>query len=435
MDVLRWIGKNFSSLLLAFALALVVWVSAVTASDPNQEQVFTRPINLEVRNQDPNLIIMNSDSLPATMRVWLNAPRSRWNAMTSATDQPIEAWIDLADLEAGEHSVPVQVRVNPIYSPVRIVQRTPSEVHVILESKVTRTFDVNLSIEGVPLLGYQAGTPTFEPDSVVIEGAASLVSRVSEVRAFLDITGAHQSIETPLQLFPYDENGNLVEEEDLHINPDRIEVSQPINLLGGYRNVIVKVVYAGQLADGYKLTNITVLPPSVVVFSSDLELLGQLPGYIETEPLDLDNVADDVEAFLDLNVPEGIEVPGDQKVLVQVSVAAIESNLALSLPVDVVGLSRGLTAQVAPTTVDIIFSGPLPVLNTLRPNNIRVYVDVTGREVGTYQIPPNVNFLPDRVQIDTILPTALEVAISVAPTPTPTSLPTPELTTTPGSNP
>jgi YbbR domain-containing protein len=432
MTFLRWLGKNLSSLLLAFALALVVWVSAVTANDPNIEQVFQRPVNLEIRNLDSGLIIMNN--VPNSVRIWLNAPRSRWTALQNA-EQPIEAWIDLEGLEGGEFLAPVQVRVSPTFTPVRVVQRTPSEVSVVLEPMVTRLVDLNLVIEGIPLLGYQAGQASYEPESVVLQGPASLISRVVEVRAYLDITGAHQSIETPLDLIPLDQEGQIVEDEDLQIIPDRILVNQPIILLGGYRNVIVKPVYSGQLADGYKLTNITILPPSVVVFSSDLELLGQLPGYIETEPLDLTDVADDVEAFLELNVPEGIEVPGDQKVLVQVNVAAIESNLAVSLPVDVVGLNRGLAAQVAPTTVDIIFSGPLPVLNTLKPTDIRVFVDVSGSEPGIYQVSPTINFLPDRVHIESILPTSVEVSISVAPTPTPISVPTPEGTPSPASNP
>jgi YbbR domain-containing protein len=102
-----------------------------------------------------------------------------------------------------------------------------------------------------------------------------------------------------------------------------------------------------------------------------------------------------------------------------VAISAIESNLAVSLPVEVVGLVRGLTAQVAPTTVDVIFSGPLPVLNGITPSDIRVMVDVGGLDVGVYQMSPTVTFLPERVQTQSVLPSSVEVTISPAPTPTP----------------
>ena len=37
MKILRWLAKNFGTLLTAFILAVIVWVSAVIASDPNEE--------------------------------------------------------------------------------------------------------------------------------------------------------------------------------------------------------------------------------------------------------------------------------------------------------------------------------------------------------------------------------------------------------------
>ena len=96
------------------------------------------------------------------------------------------------------------------------------------------------------------------------------------------------------------------------------------------------------------MTNIFVTPIGVVVFSSDPELVNNLPGYIETQPVDLTGKEDDFETLVDLNLPAGISVVGDSKVLVQVSIATVESSLAISLPVEVIGLSPGLTASVTP---------------------------------------------------------------------------------------
>jgi len=42
----RWISRNIGTLLLAFALAVIVWVSAVTSADPNQEMAFSVPIEI-----------------------------------------------------------------------------------------------------------------------------------------------------------------------------------------------------------------------------------------------------------------------------------------------------------------------------------------------------------------------------------------------------
>lgn len=419
MVAIKWLGRNLGTLILAFILALVVWISAETAADPNVEQVLTRPIRLEVINESPDLL--KTSEIPESVQVTLNAPASRWTTLRSY-DQPLRAWIDLAGLEAGEHLVPVQVQLRVPVSPVRIVQRTPAEIPVTLETRVSRAFNVNLIVDGEPVIGYQTGTLTYSPDIVNISGAASSVSQVAEVRAFLDITGAHQSIETVLPLQVLDQAGNLVS-EGITLIPNSISVYQPITLLGGYRNMIVTPALIGQLADGYRLTDISVSPPGVVVFSSDLELLSDLPGFIETVPFDLTGVDDDVQAFLELDIPEGLEVPEDQRVLVQISVAPIESTLALSLPVEVVGLPNQLAAQVSPAIIEVVLSGPLPVLNNLSPSQIRVLVDLRGRESGVYILSPSIPLLPDRVQLESILPATLEVTISEAPAPTPTGTP------------
>ena len=213
------------------------------------------------------------------------------------------------------------------------------------------------------------------------------------------------------------------------ITPDSTTIKQPINLLYGYRNVIVKVITKGQVANGYTLTNIQVTPNNVIVTSSDPQRLNELPGYVETMPLDLTGLQNYVESLLDLELPEGISVVNDQKVLVQVSVAPIESNLTLSLPIEMIGLKPGLEVVIAPLTVDVYLSGPVPILSTLKPSDLRVVVDLAGKDPGIYTIIPTVDFLPAGIKITSFMPAAIDVTITLAPTPTPT--PTPDFTPTP----
>jgi hypothetical protein len=61
-------------------------------------------------------------------------------------------------------------------------------------------------------------------------------------------------------------------------------------------------------------------------------------------------------------------------------------------------------------------------------------VDISGRPYDTYQLVPSVSHLPNRLQIESILPSSVEVTIMLAPTPTltPASL---EPAATPTSSP
>jgi YbbR domain-containing protein len=421
---LRWFLTNLSTLILAFALALVVWVSAVTAADPNVDRV--RTVNLDAVGLDANMLLVGN--IPAQVRVTLRAPRSIMDRMNTA-ENAVRAWVDLSGLTPGTHTLEVQVQVNPSFQPVQEIQVTPDLVTVTLESLVSRTFPVNLEVNGEPAIGYQRGVPQRSPASVTVSGPASQVAQVEELRAVLDISDANETIQRDVPVLALDSSGEPVPE--VTVSPEEIQVTQPIALQGGFRNVVVRVVTTGQVANGYRLTNISVSPPNVVVFSSDPQLVNELPSYIETEPLDLTNAEDDIDTFLALNLPTGISVVGDENVLVQVSIAAIEGSITLTLPVTPLDVLPGFAAEISPETVDVILTGPVPILNRLRPRDVRVVVDLKDLELGTYPLEARVDVLPQRVRAVSILPGIVEVTVIIAPTATPTGTVTPTPFATP----
>jgi YbbR domain-containing protein len=425
---IRWFAGNLSALLLSFILALVVWISAVTASDPNIER--TRQVPIEVIGQEPNTLMVGSITTQA--RVTMRAPSSVWDRMSSV-ENAVRTWIDLTGFGAGTHQVPVQIQISEAFTPMRLISLIPETVTVTLEELMSREFLVQLEINGEPAVGYQAGVAAKKPSVVTVTGPESLVTQVVAVGTSLDISDADETIRVTLPLQAVDAQGDIV--DGVTITPDTVEVIQPITLLGGYRNMVVKVVTVGRVAAGYKMTNVSVSPPNVVVFSTDPQLVNNLPSFIETEPLDITGADDDIEALLSLVLPEGISVVGDDRVLVQVNIAALEGSITVSLPVTVIGLLPTYAAEVSPDSVDVILSGPIPELDAITPTDIRAVVDVNGLEIGTYQLEVEVDVLLGEVRVETVLPATVEVTIGLALTPTPTLTPspTPEVTQTPES--
>ncbi len=85
-----------------------------------------------------------------------------------------------------------------------------------------------------------------------------------------------------------------------------------------------------------------------------------------------------------------------------------------------IGLASGLQAHLSPQTVDIILSGPLPVLDSLVISDVHVEVDLTGLLPGTYQLTPKVTLLQQTLIVESILPGTVEVVISKIGSATPT---------------
>ena len=426
-----WLARNFGTLLLALILAFVVWVSAVVNADPNEEGVF-EPVTINVIGQDPGLLLVGDFRNDVSLT--LRAPKSIWATINTNPDL-VSAWIDLSGLGTGEHTVNVQLQAD--ISPIRILDVDPEEVNVTLEPLLSKELPIELVIEGEPPLGYRQGEAEVEPQNAAVTGAESVVTQVAEVIARIDLTGAIDTIERDVELVAVDGNRNVI--HDVTVTPRVVHITQPVSLLGGFKNVVVKVVTTGKVQEGYRLTNISVSPLTVTLFAENPQLIEDIPGFVETLPVDLTGLQDYYETVVSLNLPEGVRVVSDQRVLVQVSIAAIEGSLTLTVPVEVIGLAPDLAAVISPETVDIIVAGPLNILESLTAEDFQAVVDLSGQPPGVYQRAPEVVRFPEEVRGQTILPETIEVEILVAPTSvpnltgtvSPTALPSPAPTLTP----
>jgi len=406
---------NLRMFLWALVLALAVWVAAVTSSDPNEVRVYPTPINVQIVGQDSGMII--TGNVPHQVQLTLRAPRSVWDQITAKPDS-VRAILDLSGLKPGQHQLNLQIQVDE--RPVQIIKVSPDSIALTLEPLVTQTFPLNVDIAGQPAVGYQAGNPTVDVIQVTVNGAKSLVSRVKRISVSVNMAGARGDISSSASITAYDDTNQAV--NGINIQPQTAHITLPISQQSGFRDLAVKVVARGQVANGYRLDNISVFPPVVTVYSSNSELVSSLPGVVETQPLALQNMNSTINTSLGLNLPSGVSVIGDPNVLIEADISAIESSLTLSNEnVEVTGLASDMSAQISPAAVDVIISGPLPMLNTLTHQDVRITVDVTGLNEGTHQLTPSVQILVSNLQVESILPGTVEVMLApnLNPTPTP----------------
>ena len=414
-NLLSWLRRNLGTFLLAFLLSVMVWISAVSASDPIVKDTF-QPVPIDLIGLSSDMLLI--DSRPTVARLTFSTPSTLWDQLKNDPSK-VKTWVDLTGLGAGQHILPVHWKID--VSPVRFIQIDPETVQVILDSLIMRNFPVELVVNGDPPLGYRKGIPTVSPDQVSVSGPETQVMKVAHIRTTLDISGQRETKEITLPVEAISETGDVI--DNVTVTPRTVKVTMPISLEGGYKNVVVKVVTQGQVPAGYRLTNISVTPPNVTIFSADPLLVNNIPGYVETKSLSLNGLKEDTDFRLGLNLPKGVTLVGEQSVLVQVGVAPIEGSLTVNLPVETLGLPPNLAALISPATVDVILTGPLPVLDTLTAGSFRVVVNLTGLEQGIYQIKPVIDLAPDQINVVSILPETVEVTIAPAPTSTPTLTP------------
>lgn len=408
MRVIKDLIKNLPTLATAILLAVAVWVLAVTNTDPVERRTFSRPVEIEVVGLDPSLVVTNE--IPEQVSLSLSAPSSTWSSSLSASNA-VRAIVDLAGLEEGSYEAGVRLQINA--RPVKVESYSPDFVDIRLEKLFAKSYSIKLHYPSAPAIGYDASSPRMDIQTATVSGPASQVSRVTEVRATLDISQATQDINREVVLTALDENGLRV--NGVAVSPERVNVRVEITQRGGYRNVTVKVLTSGQIASGYRLTNISANPLVVTVFSTDPELVNNLPGFVESQPVNLSGANDDLEVSVPLNLPSGVIVVGESTIRVSVSISPIEGSITLAnLPIELVGNRPEYLYEISPQQVDVILSGPLPSLDTLRSGDVRIVLDMTEYLPGVYQINPQVQIEVPGILVESILPSVIEVEITEA---------------------
>lgn len=298
-------------------MALFVWGSAVMAADPNETRQYPQPVGLELFGLNSSMVIVNQ--IPESIRITITAPRSVWNKLESDPTH-IRAWVDLTGLKTGQYTLPVKTQIGITPHQIKLID--PEEIQIDLEPLTVKTFPIQLVSLGEPDIGYTKGIVKSDQDQVTLSGPTTIVDKVARIVGNIDVTGASENVQKNVTFVALDQNGGIV--EGVTIIPQTTAITQDITLLGGYRNVVVKIVTSGQVMEGYWLTNVSVTPPNVIVFSENPELVNTLPGYVETETVDLDGLTDDVDIRVNLNLADGVELAGEESVLVRLSIASQE---------------------------------------------------------------------------------------------------------------
>ncbi len=410
--ILATFGNTFFSFLLAMILATVVWVNAVATQDPDETRTISVPLAVTAQGLKEGLVAQGYQNVGVL--VTLRAPRSVWDRLSPDT---VRILADLSGKTEGKYSIPLRIATD--LTPVRVEKLEPESVPILIDHLAERTLAVHVELTGSLALGFQAGTPTPTPALVSLSGPQTLVDSVVEVVAAVNVEGLRSSTDQNIPLLALDTQGKVV--PGVSITPVSISVSLPVQQLGGYRDLVVKVPLTGTVKSGYRLTGLTITPQVVTLYSDNPDVIRSLPGYVETQPLDISEASADINKSLSLVLPDGVQIVGNPNIIVQVSISAIEDSLTLSRPIRFQGLTPGLTATMSPSTVDIILSGPAPIIWSLRPVDVDVVLDLSGLAPGTYKLKPEVKLLDPNLKVVTISPEQVEVVIKPEPTPTPTT--------------
>jgi YbbR domain-containing protein len=406
---------NLGSVVLAFLLAVMVWMVAV-----NQEQgaltlqMFPEDgLTIETINVPAGLVVFDELTKPA--RVEVRAPRTNVDRL-SASD--IRTYVDLSGLSAGLHEVPVQWQCAECREErVDVIRVEPEQISLRLDEAADRIVSVSVNLQGSTAVGYRARLPLTAPNEVTVSGPRTLVDQVDSVVADVYLFNQDTTVDREVRLTAVDAQGNLV--NDVMMSPPRATITVPIIPESGRKEVTVTPNITGDVALGYWISDISVAPHTVVLTGLPSRIR-EAPGLVETQPVNVEGATGNVETQVPIEIPDGLQLAdsANEVVTVRVEVSPFTGGRSFEVTPVIDNLDSGLVAELSPPKVQVIVQGPVPQLEELQQQDIQVVLDLKDLGRGRHRIEPTVNVGRESLQVQT-LPEVVEATISTVPTPLP----------------
>lgn len=402
----RWraLVDQTGTILLSLALAVVIWLIAVSQANPLVTEQFGERLPIVVRGLDSDLQSVQ-DLSRETVRVTIRAPREAWDDL-DAVD--FTASLDLTGFTEGTQEAPITVQSTD--PRVTVLQVSPPSLIVQLDPVETKEFTVTVSVMDSPAFGYDYGTPLVDPPTVTVKGPKSQVDLITQVNAPVYLLNAKSQVERTVSIEAINRQNQEV--SGVELDTTFVHVVIPVEQWPGRKEVAVRIDLVGEPASGYRLSSVRA-EPSNVVLQGRAEILATVPGYIETEPLSIEGATNDIRTRLGLVVPAGVTVFDSNTVEAIVTITAVEGGTTARMRPIIQGLTPGLSATFSPETVDVILSGPIPALEGLNPDDIFAILDLSGLLPGTHVVTPRIA-LPVGITEGGVLPETVEVVITAA---------------------
>ena len=399
--------EQLNTLILSILLGIIVWVIAINQENPIVQQTYGERLPVTVRGLPGNLMPVQ-DLSRETVQVVLQAPRESWDNLEPSD---FTAYIDLSGLGPGVHDVEVQVDV--VDPRVRVISIQRPALRVQLDQVISKQVPVRVDIVDTTAFGYEWQLPVVQPMTVTVMGPETQVAQVTTTRAEVSLGNAKSQVERNETVTPINAEGQVVPR--VTVSPEIVHVVVPVEQWPGRKEVAVRVNLTGQPAAGYRLSSVRVNPSTVVLLGS-ADVLAQVPGFVSTEPVSLTNATGEIQERVQVIIPQGATVLEGTAVDVTASITPIEGGTTVVQQPVVQGLGPGLEANVALETVDVILSGPLPLLEALGPDDVFVILDLTGLLAGNHIVTPRV-VVPTGIRAEGVLPQTVEVIITSEKTP------------------
>lgn len=311
--------------------AVVLWMVVVIISDAESTDTF--PAEVTLRNT--NVVTENGkvfwvEDGTNFVKVTVRARRSVLEGLKQSD------FIVTADMEKDlKYDSLVAIRVECKNKNIVVeedVKLSHNNVQVNIEDSATEQFPVHVSYVGTINDGLMVGSMIPEQTIIKVTGPVSIVERIKEVKAVVDVTGLPATSVKNCTLKLYDGDGDPIDTTYLNYvgKSDGIDVT--VSMLNT-KTIPLVFSYSGTPAENYKVADVD-WKPELIEVAGNSEVLTALTSLrIPEEAVNVDGIEQELQLIIDITeyLPSGIilkdEATASVLVIVEVEYLAPEGDV------------------------------------------------------------------------------------------------------------
>ena len=401
--------RNIGLKIAALVIAFFVWVGVTNTNNPVKTQLFTN-VPITIVNQDAvadiGKVVEQQGNGTVTLRV--TDRRSVLSQLArNGSDFYVEA--DMKNLNS-MNTVPLTVTCSNPQVTWDKIEVLPSSLSVKLEDKVEQTYVASISTNGTPATGWEVGSSSVTTGkNIVLAGPSSLMRRINQVVAPVDVAGLTSDYTLSSVLKVYDKNGDELTDAQMKslefkdatgtvIKDHTVKVM--VDLWKIRTDVPIRIRTTGTPAWGYRVSSIKMIPETISVAGTD-EALAELGDELTVKDVinvsgAKENVKQEINLEDTLDQMSGLKLISDADPSVEVEVS-IEKNgdVTLDIPLsDIVVQNRPEGMELVFTPADKISVSVHAMEDDEKPltaKDISLSIDLSQcAEPGSYEIPVHV---------------------------------------------
>ena len=370
------------TLLLSIVLATGLWMYVITTVSPNSKTtVQDIPVVFEGESwllENRNLMI--TDGMDATVDLDVSGNRSDISKLNRSN---VVLKIDLTKVyESGTANLTYSISYPPDVpiGSISVENRSPAAVRLTVEKRLAKEIPVHVAFSGAVPEEFIADTENVVLDYNVvnIKGPASVVEKIAQARVDIDLEERTESLSENYRFTLCDEEGNPL--DATQITTDVAEIHLEVNIRR-YKEIPLKlnVVYGGGATEGY--TRYEIKPASIRVSGSDAVLADLSEIVLGT--VNFAEQTENTQMTFPINLPEGVtNLTGITEATAEIRFVGLSIKEFTTENIKVINVPEGLDYELMSEVVKVTLRGPTGRINQIKPEDIEVTVDLSGKETG-----------------------------------------------------